>query len=105
MTVPPDDQIIGIIEFYEQAVTDGSLVGDGNGQSPEKRLNALGNMLDSASDSIINNDISEACDQLYQVLRRIDGEGNPPDFAGGVAAADLSVLIDVLRSQLDCPNN
>lgn len=99
---PPLEQIANILEFFDQSVADGTLVGEGPGNSAKGRLNALRNMIKAAGNLIIDEDIEETCQQLQDAFNRTDGQFPPPDFAAGSAASDLAKLIQNLRSDLEC---
>jgi hypothetical protein len=83
-------------------VEDGSLTGDGPGNSAEHRLNALRNMIESAGYMIEQGQYEEACQQLMDVYRRVDGQPRPPDFVTGEAASQLAELILDLMADLGC---
>lgn len=99
---PPGDQIAAILDFYDASVGDGTLAGDGPGNSASGRLKALRNMIEAAGDFIEEGQIAEACQQLLDALRRTDGEPRPPDFVTGPAATELACQIQALRSSLGC---
>ena len=100
--VPPLEQIANILEFFDQSVSDGTLVGNGPGNSARGRLNALRNMIEAAGNLIVNEDIEGACQQLQDAFNRTDGQFPPPDFVAGDAASELAILIQNLRSDLAC---
>jgi hypothetical protein len=99
---PPDEQIAEILEFFDDAVSGGSLVGDGPGGSADGRLGALRNMIEAAGDLINDGLVAEACDQLLDVQKRADGEPRPPDFVTGADAEVLFDRVQVLRDSLGC---
>ena len=94
--------IADAIDLFDGLVAEGELVGSGDGASGPGRLQALRNMLLTADDLIAQGELEEACGQLLQVLRRIDGEPRPPDFAQGEGTADMSDALTALRSDLGC---
>jgi len=98
----PEGEIAEILEFIEDAVASGTLVGTGNGSSPENRLNALSNMIEAAGDLIEAGEIEEACGQLMAAYRKCDGESPPPDFVEGAAREELAEMIDALMTSLGC---
>lgn len=100
---PPDEGIQEILMFFDEAVQEGTLVGQGNGNSANNRLRALRNMLESAEDLIAGGDTAGACDQLQSALVHADGQPRPNDFVSGEAALDLAGLIQTLQKQLGCP--
>jgi len=99
---PPSEQIANILAFFDASVNDGSMVGDGQGNSAEKRFNALRNMVEAAGDLIENELFEEACQQLLDVYRRMDGQPKPPDFVKGEAAPELAAMIQELITSLGC---
>ena len=86
----------------DQAVADGTLLGEGAGDSAQGRLTALRNMLVAARDLLEGGDVASACQQLQDVADRTDGAASPPDFVRGSAAPELFDAITTLRQQLDC---
>jgi len=70
----------GILNFFDASVADGSLVGNGPGNSAEGRKNALRNMIEAACDLIDDGYIKDACQQLLDAYQRTDSLSRPPDF-------------------------
>jgi len=101
-SIPPAQQIVGMLAFFDAAVTDGSLEGVGPGRSASGRLGALRNMIESAGEDIRLGDIASACDTLGGALKRADGLSPPPDFASGIAATELAGRIMTLKESLGC---
>jgi parallel beta-helix repeat protein len=91
-----------LVDYFDQAVAAGDLVGSGNGNSADGRLNALRNMLLAADDFIAEGEIDEACTQLQDAYERTDGATPPPDFVEGEASDDLATEIAATRSALGC---
>jgi hypothetical protein len=91
-----------ILNFFDESVADGSLVGEGPGKSAENRLNALRNMLEAAGDLINAGTYEEACGQVMAVYEKIDGDPKPPDFVSGPAAVELAIMILELMNTLGC---
>ena len=101
--LPPDEQVQAILDAFDDAVATGYLYGDGpNAKSAAGRQRALRNMLRASGDLIRDGLIAEACQQLLDALRRMDGESPPPDFVAGDAASDLAAMIHNLRGSLGC---
>jgi len=98
--VPPDEQIIQIIEFIETSVAEGTLEGVGPGKSAGNRLNALINMLESTSDLIVGGYYDDAYTHLVGVLKKCDGQVPPPDFVDGEAREELADKIMELMEDL-----
>jgi len=102
--VEPPVQTVGeVLDFFDTSVTDGTLVGDGNGNSANGRRNALRNMIEASDDLFAAGDLDGACHQLTDAYRRTDGDPKPPDFVAGTAAADLADALLLLMDNLGCP--
>lgn len=91
-----------ILYFVDEYVEDGTLIGEGSGESAENRLNALVNMLEEAAYLIEEGLYEEACDRLWDAYRKCDGDPRPPDFVTGDAADDLAEMILVVMNELGC---
>lgn len=101
--VPGDDgEIEEVIDFFDESVADGTLVGDGPGKSADGRRGALRNMIIAAGDLIEEGLYEEACDQLWAAYRKCDGDPKPPDFVAGDAADDLAVMILGVMYEIGC---
>jgi HYDIN/CFA65/VesB-like, Ig-like domain len=98
--LPPDQQILQILNFFDDSVAAGTLVGSGSGNSAPKRLNALRNMLESTGDLIQDMLYEDAREQLEDIYKKIDGFPKPPDFAAGDAASELAAKIQDLLTAL-----
>lgn len=95
-------EIDNIIVFFEKSVSTGLIYGVGSGRSASGRLNALRKKLLVAKD-LIDNDLTEdACIQINDILKKVDGVQAPPDFAGGPNVYILYDKLIVLRSNLSC---
>jgi hypothetical protein len=102
---PPEEQIAEVLDFIDTSVDQGTLMGDGPGNSAEKRLNALRNMIEAASDLIEHGEIEKACQQLMDAYKKTDGltpPESPPDFVTGDAASELASMLQVLMTSLGC---
>jgi len=93
---PPDEQIEEILDFIDESVEDGNLAGDGPGNSADKRLNALINMIEAAGDLIRDGLYDQAHQQLEDAYKKCDGQAPPPDFVSGPAAQELADRIQQL---------
>jgi len=100
--LPPDEQIAEVLDYFDDSVADGNLVGEGPGNSASRRLNALKNMIEAAGDLIESGFFEEACQQLADALKKTDGSPKPPDFVAGPAASELADMICALRVTLGC---
>ena len=98
--IPPEQQIQNILDFFNQSVSDGTLVGYGPGNSPEKRLNALRNMIKAAGDLINAECYAQAIEQLESINKKTDGERRPPDFVVGEAIPTLNQMVKALIEDL-----
>jgi len=98
----PSEQMAMILEFVEDSVENGTLVGSGPGKSANGRLKAFINKLERASDLIEAGLFEEACSPLRSAYLRVDGENRPPDFAAGDAAPELASMIQDLMEELGC---
>ncbi len=98
VVLDPSDALGTILVFFDQSVTDGTLVGSGPGSSGPMRLAALRNMLESAGELLNNRSPEKACNRLLSALLRTDGVSPPPDFAAGTAASELATQIHNLRT-------
>ncbi len=97
-----EEQIVQILEFFDDSVGNETLVGNGPGKSAENRLNALSNMLEEAQALILAGDIDGACKQLTAAYKKCDGAPRPPDLVSGEAASELAADIQGLITSLEC---
>lgn len=100
----PQDKIDAILDFYDDSLVDGSLVGEGPGGSKRGRAGALRGMLTDADALVDAGLFPEAADKLGGAVERTDGRSPPPDFVGGPAADDLAFKIGDLMVSLDQKN-
>jgi len=89
-----------ILDFFDQSDADGSLVGNGPGNSADGRKKALRNKIKAAGDII--EDGGDACEQLWDSFQRCDGLPRPPDFVTGPATQTLAEMILALMGELGC---
>lgn len=89
-----------VLYFFDESVKNGTLIGLGPGKSAKNRLNALRNMIVSASNLIGAGDTSGACTQLMDAYKKTDGQPRPPDFVAGEAASELAAMIEQLTETL-----
>jgi hypothetical protein len=102
---PPEDPIAAILEFFDASIADGTLVGNGPGESGEARLGALRNMIEATGDVIASGSLQGGCQQLRRAYERTDGlglPGSPPDFVTGEATEELANMIQDLITSLGC---
>jgi beta propeller repeat protein len=100
--VPPSQQIQDILAFFDSSVANGTLLGNGPGNSANGRRNALRNMLKATGDMINQGDIDGACGQLKDAYLRTDGIALPPDFVKGPSSPTLVSMIQDLMATLGC---
>ncbi len=93
--------IADILEYFDESVAKGELVGDGPGNSADKRLNAFHNMLLEAESMIATGD-PDICKQLTSIDIHCDGPSKPKDFVGGVAVPELNSMILELKASRGC---
>ena len=91
-----------ILDFFDQSVANGSLYGDGPGNSANGRRKALRNMIEAAGNLIEDGLIAEACRQLLDAYQRCEGLDRPPEFVAGGAAQTLGEMIFNLMADLNC---
>jgi beta propeller repeat protein len=103
ITAQRSQQAADILAFFDQSVSNGTLTGQGPGNSASGKLNALRNMIAAAASLINQGDIAGACQQLLDAYRKTDGNPKPPDFVTGPAASELAAKIQALRQSLGCP--
>ena len=120
-----DIAIEDILDFFDSAVASGKLIGDDGGKltdyqlsysqnkkksdkernSAENRLNALRNMIKSADNMVQDGNLDGACEQIFDVYHKTDGQSPPdsaPDFVAGEAKEDLADMIFAFSQILDC---
>jgi hypothetical protein len=102
LDLPPGEQIGAILDYFNESIANGTLMGAGSGNSGDGRMDAAYNMLEVAGDLIDRGLTDEACAQLEQALKRMDGLPRPPDFVEGDAAAELTSQIEAIRMDLGC---
>lgn len=81
--VPPEQMFQELLDFYDENIENEDLQGIGPGNSPENREHAIRNMIVAANNLYADGLIEEACEQLHDIYKKIDGEPNPPDFIVG----------------------
>jgi hypothetical protein len=59
-------------------------------------------MLVQAQYLIESGHTEEACEQLMDAYKKVDGTLRPPDLIGGSAAPELAAKIDALIEDLNC---
>ncbi|MBN1123504.1 MAG: choice-of-anchor D domain-containing protein [Sedimentisphaerales bacterium] len=98
--IPPTQQIQDILDYFDDSVAAGTLQGYGPGNSPKKRLHALHNMIEAASDLINAGVYDLAIEQLEAIAKKTDGVAKPQDFVVGEAVAGLNAMVEALIADL-----
>jgi hypothetical protein len=99
---PPSVTVQDILAFFDESVADGTLYGNGPGNSANARKGALRNMIKAVGDLIEDGAIVQACQQLMDAYSRTDGLERPPEFVTGPAASILAGMILDLMASLGC---
>jgi hypothetical protein len=97
---PPSATVADILAFFDASVADGTLAGNGPGNSADGRRGALRNMIEAAGDLIEDGAFAQAAQQLLDAYERCDGLSRPPDFVAGTAAPTLAGMISELMAAL-----
>jgi TolB protein len=103
--IPPEQIFQDLLDFYDENIDDGDLQGIGPGNSAENREHAIRNMIIAANDLYADGVIEEACDQLWDIYMKIDGESppaSPPDFIEGNAAEEFQQRVLELLDAIGC---
>jgi len=91
---PPGGGHGSLLDAFDAAVADGSLVGTGRGSSASKRLRVLRRILEAAERWLDDDRTALGCGSLWVARLALDGAPNPPDLATGPAAPLLAGRID-----------
>jgi hypothetical protein len=89
-----------IITFIHESVAVGDL--EGLGAAPDKKIESLIKMLDSAGELIATEDFDKACKKLEIVLKKCDSQDPPPDFVTGTETEELAEKITELMEYIGC---
>jgi CSLREA domain-containing protein len=98
----PGDQIREILDFFDESVAAGELVGTGGGKSSLRRLRTFRMLLQVAAIAIERGSERAACALARTAERLSDGKRRPPDFVEGPAADELARLLGELQESLGC---
>ena len=104
-TIPPEQIFQDLLDFYDENIDDGDLQGIGPGNSAENREHAIRNMIIAANDLYADGFIEEACEQLWDIYMKIDGESppaSPPDFIEGDAVEEFRQQVLDLLEAIGC---
>ena len=98
--VPPSQQIQNIIDFFDQSIEDGTIIGYGPRNCPEKRVIAIRCMLEAAGHLIDAGYTRLAIITLNAVDRISDGKKCPQDFIVGENVAPFNAMVNDLITAL-----
>jgi len=87
-----------VLDFFDSAVTAGTLVGNGPGNSANGRRGAMRSMLEGVCSALAAGDDATACGYLRAALKKCDGD--EPDFVTGEAAPELESRMQILRGDV-----
>jgi beta propeller repeat protein len=102
---PPNQQFQDLLDFYDAHIASDELQGLGPGNSAENREHAIRNMIVAAGTLYNEGDIQAACEQLWDIYLKIDGESpptSPPDFIDGPAAEEFRQRVLALLDAIGC---
>jgi len=99
----PSEQVAAVTDYIQDSVVTGELAGVGSGNSADKKVQALINMIEAAGDLLETGQTVEGCQQLADIYLKVDGVIPPPDFVTGPATAGLAGAIQGLRAYYQCP--
>lgn len=103
--IPPNQLFQDLLDFYDTHIASEGLQGIGPGNSPENRENAIRNMILAASTFYNEGRLHDACDQLWDIYLKIDGESppaSPPDFIEGDAVEEFRQRVLELLDAIGC---
>jgi len=95
----PSKQVDAVLSYIDSAVADSSLYGIGSGNSSDKKVKVLKDMIEAFGDLIDMGYIEEGCGQLSDLYKKLDGKDSPPDFIGGEATDELRTSVEAMLSQ------
>ena len=101
-SVPPEQQISDILDFFDESVASGTLKGIGPPNWAELRLIAMKYLLETIQLFIDWDYTWYACYLLDRAYQFTDGHFEPPDWVKGEAAPELAAMIQELMATLDC---
>ena len=103
LTPVPEITIDAILEFFDESVEQGTLVGRGKRpRLANLRLKWMRKMIGKAGDFIERGRIRAACRMLQNAYKCCDGKRWPPDFVKGTAVPELASKIQNLRNIQGC---
>jgi len=96
------EQVEVVINFIQESISSGNLAGVGPGNSADKKVNALINMIKAARDLLAAGQTVKGCQQLAAMYHKVDGVSPPPDFVSGEATDELAGAIQEMRMYYGC---
>ena len=98
----PSEQVAFVINLIHESISTGNLTGVGPGNSADKRVNALINMIKAAGDLLAAGQTVEGCQQLEALYHKVDGVSPPPDFVSGEATDEVAGAVQGIRMYYGC---
>ena len=98
----PSEQVAYVINFIQESISTGALTGEGPGNSADKKVNALINMIKAYGDLLVAGQTVEGCQQLADLYLKVDGVSPPPDFLSGEATDELAGAIQEIMTYYEC---
>lgn len=98
----PSEQVEAVVAYIQDAIDAHDLEGVGSGNSADKKVQALINMIEAAGDLLEAGQTVEGCQQLADIYLKVDGATPPPDFVTGEAREGLANAIQGLRAHYGC---
>ena len=86
----------------QESISSGNLTGVGPGNSADKKVNALMNMIKASGDLLAAGQTVEGCQQLADLYLKVDGVSPPPDFVSGEATDDVAGAIQEMMTYYEC---
>ena len=96
----PEEQITQILDFYDQAVEEGSIEGVGNKKFAKNKARVFGKMLTFIERMIDRERERPAVKVLEMIEKKCDGKKRPKDFIEGPAVEELNTMINELIDTL-----
>lgn len=98
----PSEQVTAVTGYIRDSIAAGELTGEGAGNSADKKVNALINMLEAAGNLLEAGQMAEGCQQLADIHLKVDGVSPPPDFVSGPATEGLANAIEGFMTYYGC---
>jgi len=91
-----------VLEFFQNAVEQETIVGFGSGYAAGDRLSAFEDLLEGAVDAALRDNVNGSCWLLEIASARSDGAGHPADYVEGTDTSELLRLIGGASDELGC---